>query len=539
MSPRTSATVTLFALLLVLAAASPALVAAQESGQVIGQPSLTTTTDSGALAPGTSTDISLAVTNRGQIRSAGPAEHEDRVTTARGLILRVDSGNTPIDVNSGAVAVGNVPTGTTDAGSISVTVPEGTAPGTYELPIEYEYAYTSVVRYGDGSPDYRDRTETRDGTLEVTVEDRPTFEIVNRTSGALVGETGQVAVTLRNTGTQPARDARVTITSGSSSMSFASGAESATSYAGAWAEGETKTVTYEATVAENADPGTYSTDVSVGYTDARGIEETSRTLAMGVPVGDEQEFALRNVESSLRAGYEGQLRATLVNEGPNTVRNPVATLRANSDSITITAGEEAVDDLEPGESAPVNFTVDVSSDASAARQQFEVTVHYDTALGDRRNGTPLRPNVQIMPPQDRFAVEAVNGTVTAGQGRTLELRVTNRGDEVLRNVEAKGYFESPLSSGDDEAIIDRLEPGATEAIDLDVSAAPSALEKSYPMSLDFQYELPDGDTEVSDTYTVPISVALPESDGGFPFLLVLGVLVIGIGGVFLYRRRAS
>ena len=116
MSRRTAAAVAVLVLALVLAPITAGQVAAQQSGSVIGEPQLTASTSSGALTPGTTTDVSLSITNRGQIRRGGPEEHESQVTTARGTILRVDSGDTPIEVNTGAIAVGNVPTGTVDAG---------------------------------------------------------------------------------------------------------------------------------------------------------------------------------------------------------------------------------------------------------------------------------------------------------------------------------------------------------------------------------------------------------------------------------------
>ncbi len=541
MSPRTSATVALLALFVALSTLSPVAVTAQEQdrGQVLGRPNLSATTSASALSPGTATEIPVSVTNRPQIDRAGPSQYEERVSTARGVVMRVRSGATPIQVNTGSLAVGNVPGGTTPAGSLSVTVPEGTEPGTYEIPVTFEYGHTRVVTYGPGSPEYNDQTVTRRGTLEVTVDDRPTFEIVNRTSEALVGQTGLVAVTLKNTGTQTARDATVSITSDNSALTFGGGGQTASSYAGRWRPGESRTVTYEATVAESGDAGEYSADLSVSYTDDAGIDETSRTVTLGLPVGDEQEFSLRNVESTLRAGYEGQIRGTLVNQGPNTVRNPVAVLSSGSDSVTITSSEEAIPDLAPDESAPVNFTVDVSGSAQSARQQFELAVKYDNALGDRVNASPLRPSVQVKPAQDRFEVEPVNNTVTAGKGRVLDVEVTNRGDEVVRNVRAKAYLESPLSSSDDEGIIDRLEPGETGTVSIQVGASPSALEKSYPMSMDFQYDLPDGDTEVSDTYPVSIQVNVQEGGGGgFPIIIV-GIVALGVAGIVLYRRRSG
>lgn len=534
-------TLVLVIALLAAAAAVPIFAAGQQQqqgGQVVGTPDLTVSTSSGSLRPGTTSEISLAVTNRARIQRAGPEEYENRVTTARGTIVRVRSGNTPIRVNTGSLAVGSVPDGATSSGSVSLTVPQDIEPGTYELPVTFKYSYTHIVNYGTGNPEYRDQTISRDGTLTIEVDDGPTFEVVNRSSSALVGQTGQVSVALRNTGTEPATDSRATITSGSASMTFAGGSESATAFTGEWETGETKTVSYEATIGEDADPGSYSADISVAYTDQEGVEETSRTMTLGLPVGNEQSFAFRDIDSSLRAGFEGTLSGTLINEGPNTVRNPVAVLSASNNDITITSPEQALPDLEPDEETRVNFSVDVSRSATAERQQFQLSVEYDTLLGDRRTTSPIRPRVSIGASRDRFAVEPVDPRVAAGSNRGMVLNVTNQGDERLSEVEAKAYMSSPLSSDDDEGIIADLAPGETKQIVIDVGAGSSALEKQYPVNLDFRYERPNGETEISSTYKVLVSVT--GDDGGeFPIMLLVGVVALGIGGVFLYRRRAA
>lgn len=540
MRPRTSFVAALVAFLLVLSAIAPAGTLAQTSGQVIGEPDISFSTSAGALSPGTTTQVPLTVTNRPEIRLAGPSEYQDRVSLAKGLKVNVESGRTPIRVNTGTLAVGNVPSGAKSAGDLSLTVPSDAEPGTYELPVEYEFGYTRSVKYGSNDPEYRDLTTTRDGTLEVTVDDGPAFQVVNRTSGAVVGQTGQVGVTLRNTGTETARDARVTITSGSPAMRFAGGSESATAYADEWEPGETETVTYEATIGEDADAGTHSADLSVRFTDEAGVDETSRTLTVGVPVGTEQEFALRDIESSLRAGYEGELRGTLVNRGPGTVRNPVATLQADSDDITITAPDDALSDMEPGDEQRVNFTVDVSRTATATSQQFELTVRYDTPLGDRREAAPLRPTVRVQPTRDRFAIEALDGQIAPGESQAMQFNVTNLGDEHLRNVEFKVYENSPIQSEDDEAIIGELAPDETRQVVFEISAAGSALEKDYPVEIDAQYERPDGTTELSKTYRALVTVVDDENgDGGIGLVVLLGVLALGVGGVFIYRRRSK
>ena len=115
--------------------------------------------------------------------------------------------------------------------------------------------------------------------------------------------------------------------------------------------------------------------------------------------------------------------------------------------------------------------------------------------------------------------------------------MTNTGDEPLRDVEAKAFVRAPLSSDDDEGIIPALAPGETKTIVIGLATGSNALEKSYPVSVDFQYELPDGDTRVSSTYQVPVTVEQQE-DGGFPFLpVVLGAAAVVAVGLFAWFRR--
>ncbi|GGM61230.1 MYXO-CTERM domain-containing protein [Halarchaeum rubridurum] len=527
-------------LLLGSSVAGVAPVGAQQagnSGQVIGNPELDVFTNTKEFEPGTEATLRLGVSNRGDVEQGGPSQYEQRVTTARGLTVDARAGSAPIEVNTGTVGVGNVPTGTSPVDPIGITVSDDADPGTYRVPITLSYAYTRSVSYDAYGAEYRDFEREETQYVTVRVRDQARFAVVNRSTSAQVGSTGSLSVTVENVGTRAASEASATATSRSDELTFGSGSASSTAQLGAWEPGERRTVEYVVGLADDAALREYTVDLAVDYTDHNGIARTSQTLNVGVDPRAEQAFALDDVSTSLRVGEDGTLRATVVNTGPDPVRDPVVRFSSNDPNVHVDSAEYALGDLAPGERAPVSYTVAVSDAASASVQQFTLTVEYRNQRGDVERSDGLTTNAEVAPQRDRFVVAVANDTVRAGGSRALTVRVTNNGDEPLRNVEAKAFVQDPLGSDDDEGIVPSLAPGETDEFTIALSAGGSALEKRYPVSVDFQYELPDGDTEVSRTYTVPVTVA--QSSGGGPPLTLVGgaVLVVAVVGFVLWRRR--
>ncbi|MFB6307870.1 MAG: COG1361 S-layer family protein, partial [Haloarculaceae archaeon] len=145
----------------------------------------------------------------------------------------------------------------------------------------------------------------------------------------------------------------------------------------------------------------------------------------------------------------------------------------------------------------------------------------------------------VAPSADEFDVQIEDATVQAGKGRTITMTVTNTDNQTLSDISAKLFADSPISTTDDEAFIAELQPGQSETITFSVRASGSALTKTYPLSMDFQYEESDGDTITSDTYKVPVEVTKPSNDGGGPPVLVVALvaLVVIVAGAGYYRYR--
>ena len=525
-------------LAVVFASVGAPLVVAQSQEQVIGKPNVDVYVPNNQVTPGEETTLDVYLSNDGELIQDGSTVWVDRVTTARGTVVELSARDSPIDVQTEAIPVGNVPTGTAGPVQISLTVPEGTPPGAYEVPVEVSYSYTRIVTLGSGEPEFSESTFSGDQTITIRVVDEPRFEVVDTQSTTQIGDRGEVTMTVRNVGTEPARDARVSVASSSDELSFGTESNRADSYVGSWQPGETKQVTYALSATEDAIQREYSLTATVDYTDTDGVRQTAPEMVTGVTPRDEQSFSLSGLDSTLGVGQEGTISGTVTNDGPATVYEPVLVVSGGSQNLDFTETEYALSSLAAGDSQSFSFEVDVSDAASAGRQQFSFDVDYQNEAGDDRTSTTLRRAVTVETRRDRFAVEPVESTLERGGSDTVTLRLTNNGAEPLSEVSVKTYFNDPLGSSDDEAFVPELDPGESTEIQVAASAGGDALTKQYPVSVDVQYTTPDGDTELSKTYTVAVDVVEPEGGGGgLPIPAIVGVVVVvGLGAV-VWRRQ--
>lgn len=522
----------------VFASAGAPLVSAEE--QVIGRPNVDVYVPNNQVTPGEETTLDVYLSNDGELVQDGATEYTNRVTTARGTVVELNAENSPIEFDTGAIPVGTLPTGTAGPLEVSLTVPEGTPPGTYQVPVEVRYSYTRIVTYGSGSPEFSESSFKGEQTVTIRVVDAPRFEVVDTQSTTQVGDRGEVTMTLQNVGTEPARDARVSVASSSDELAFGTESTSADSFVGSWRPGETKQVTYALSATEDAIEREYSLTATVDYTDIDGVRQTSTELVTGVTPRAEQSFSLSSLDSTLRVGQDGTVSGTLTNEGPSTVSNPVLVVSGGSQNLDFTETEYALSTLEAGESQSFSFEADVSETATAGRQQFSFEVRYQNGVGDDRTSDTLRRAVDVREKQDRFTVEPVQSSLERGGSDTVTLRITNNGAEPLTDVSVKTYFTDPLSSSDDEAFVPSLDPGESAKIQVAASAGNDALTKQYPVSADLQYTTPDGDTKLSKTYKVAVDVVASEGGGGglpLPIPAVVGVIAVAAVGIVVWRRR--
>jgi hypothetical protein len=520
--------------------------------QVSGGPSLDVTVQDNRIAPGERARLNVTVTNDGRLNRGGPAALEQRVKTARGVTVTVldDRIDGPIELTSGSVTLGSMPDGAVATAPFRLETNESLAPGTYEIPVEISYSYTSSADYSETrtAPGYTDvsyadsfRRVTR--TVELVVEREPRFEVIPRDSDPVVaGDTGTLRFALENVGSETARKATVTLSAGSSDVFFGQPSQprgTQSVFVRELQPGETHPVAVTVGASSSLSPGSYPVAVDVSYETPDGLAGRSETLSTGIRVEPERTFDVRDIETeSFRVDEEeAVVRATVVNTGEAAARNVV--VRASGPSpLQATGPEAAVGDLAPGESAETRFSFAVPADAEQGSISLSFAVEYENRDGDlRRLDEPIRRGVSLGPERDAFEVVDVDTTVTAGGEGRLAVTVRYTGERPVSNANAKVFVNDPLSSADDGAFLGSFEPGDTRTAEFSVAATSSAMPKEYPATVEVRYDDASGDSKLADG--LQFGVPVGESAGGLPIGVVgagLGVLVVA-GGVFVWQRQ--
>ncbi len=403
------------------------------------------------------------------------------------------------------------------------------------------YPFQAVVAYtaANGS-----RVQTSPFVFTVRPSERiflDRFEVTAISSTVQAGDSGTVSVTVENTGADVS-DAVVTLRSQSSGIRLGR-TQNATQFVGEWGSNEDVTFEFEATAGNDTIVASYPFAIDIAYSED-GTRNRTQLERFGVIPDPEQTFSLGDLNGTLRVGDEGNVTGTVTNEGPQAASSAVLVLESSGENIFPLEEEFALGNLAPDESVPFRYRIDVSDSADQGPRQLSFTVRYENQDGDSRRSKPLEARVDVGARRDEFLVDARNASVGAGETAAVVIEVTNNDDRTLRNVDARAFVDSPLSVEDDQAFVPRLAPNESATLRFRVSADGGALAATYPLSLDFQYETPDGESKLSDTYQVPVAVAEPEGDGVLPFADVGAILVaiavaaaLVVGGVAIRRWR--
>ncbi|MFC5278111.1 COG1361 S-layer family protein [Halorubrum rubrum] len=518
-------------------ATAPTTTPQQSEGLLRGSPELSVSTSDPTLDPGEVNTLPLQITNDGDL-DLGTSSSRAVVTTARNVRVEADAEETPLSVETGTLAIGSVTENRPGEAPIAVSVPEDAAEGTYTIDVEVKYSYT----YQQSGGVTYDRDETLSTEVDVEVDEDARFEITNATTDAKVGEEGVLEAEVRNVGADGARDLSVAMASSSPQVGFG-GATSDTAQIDALAPNETATVRYDVGFTPGASVREYVLDGTVQFETPEGYARVDEDPSVGVTPRGEQRFSVGDVEADLYVGEQGDLYGTVTNEGPDPARNVAVQFAEESPNVIPRESSVAVGTLEAGESGSFRLPIDVGGEAEPIDRTSDVVVQYRNEENERRAYEDLELLYTVEPQRDQFGIAVETREIEVGGQVDLAVEVTNELDEPVTDVEARLFADSPLDSEDDEAFASTLDPGESTTMTFDLSASASGTAKTYPVSFDFRYDDADGDSQLSDTTRVPITVVEAEErsplSGIGTLPLVLGVLaaLAVLGGALYVTQR--
>ena len=458
---------------------------------------------------------------RGTIRNDGPRTIENAVVT-------LDPGSESLLPSDARVAVGDVGPWQTAEFRFAVDVPETADYGDRTVDVAVDYGA------GDAS------TITTDPSTElVRIHPMTTLEIGDLNATLAVGQDGEIVGTVRNDAPRPVDPSVLVLDPGTEALQPGERRYPLP----ALGVGEEATFRFPVTVGPEADPGPRDVDFRVEHHGFEGSPVRTAPVGDRVTVAAANAFSIENVSDTLAVGYDGEITGEVRNDGPTPIDDGVLIIEPMSDSLYVEDTRYALPDLTVNESTTFRYPTDVSGTADDGPRQVRFTVEYGGADGAVVTTDPLSERVLVDPRTDEFEVSGVQTELYAGESAAVVLEITNTRPETLSNIDAMVYTDSPLSAPADQAFVPELAPNESAHIDFELAAASDARASVYPIELDFQYRTERGETELSDTYQVPIDVLVDETDDGGDLslpLLIAGVLVVGLGIVAAaawWRRR--
>ena len=458
--------------------------------------------------------------------------HRINLGAASGVTADVASGDAPVDVRTGTQSLGTIDAGNGRQASLTVEVDEDASPGTYRLPVTMTYSYIFGIYVDRDDYIVNRNTETVTTAVTVRVEPESRLAVLSTAGDDLYkGADGTVTATVRNSGSETARDASLVM----QSSEYLQPRSNQVSL-GDLGPDETATASFQVGVSDIDADGTYTANFQLHYEDGNGDAQTSAVRTGNVTIADNPSYSLTAESNALYVDSLGAANVTITNTGNRTVPDARARLEP-LDPFTLVSSTVSLGTLEPGESATGQFKLEVSDQAIAQNYPLSVTVVHDDRYGNHVESDPQTVDVAVGPESRIRVVDAAR--ISAGSTDTVELTIENAGSETFTDAVARINANTPFETDDDTAYVGTLDPGERTTVSYTLSVDGAATPKSYTLDTTIKYDNALGETVVTDVEPAPIEVV--EESGMLPLSLpgiaiVLVVLLLVAGGALLYRR---
>ena len=239
-----------------------------------------------------------------------------------------------------------------------------------------------------------------------------------------------------------------------------------------------------------------------------------------------------------------------------------ASLASVSQQIEIKSGDQVIESLKSGDKTeqPLKFTLKIGEHAPAGKYSLMLNMSYDyqdnvrvyaaklitsgatPTLANYRESYVYQKANQTVPiiimvkRQADFEILSTSGILTVGgDNEQISATYRNIGEDPIKDAVARLSIFKPFSSTDDQAFIGTLKPGeeATVVFRMDVDS--DATPKDYGINSEIKYTDVNGDTVISESMKIPVTLKAKSASLLLPALIVL-IIIIAAGG-YMYKKK--
>jgi len=479
--------------------------------------------------------VTLLIVNEGKIDWASSASSEllpvlvNQSAWAYDVYAEMKSTDEVV-VRSEKQFIGTIPNGYARTVTFEVSIKD-VPEGKYLVPLELEYRELEDVYpvVSGAQVEYHyvwgERTKTIYVPINVSREFEP--EVISVEGSSLVpGGEAEVQLMIRNEGTSEVHDVEFQIIPTPSITPMNS------QFIERISPGETLNLSFKLFVSQNAAPSEVQMMLKYSYKDELNKKkEGFKTFTLRIR--DEPEILVKILDSDLVAGAEGELKLKLENHGD--VKMHKVTVAVSPSPPITTPDTRYIDVLSPGEEVNVTFKLSVLSSADGGVYPVTLIISYEDEDGNAK--APITKTIGVpVKSKPKFSVVEVKSDLRPGRTSVVEIYYRNDGNDTIYNAVARLSIMDPFSSSDDSAYLGTLEPGEVKVAKFRLDVDKDAIPKDYVLNSEIKYENSRGDTRISETIKVPLTV---EEVGQSYLFGILGILVIVaiIGALWYLKKR--
>lgn len=233
-----------------------------------------------------------------------------------------------------------------------------------------------------------------------------------------------------------------------------------------------------------------------------------------VAAAEDPRFEASVPEPELTPGTQQTLTVSITNDAEDvddqvkTASNLRVSANAGSTPIEVLSGERQVGTLADGQSATLEFTVEVPSDAPAGTYDLPLSIVYEYD-GDEREQTAIAAGVEL-PERPIFAVETERVDLHPRETGAVSLAVTNKGsiaaNDTSAAISAPGQALSVGGPGE-QAYLGVLGPGEEQTVTVPITATKAASSTEHELRVEPSYENANGIRRTAFPMSIGVTVA--------------------------------